>query len=629
MRRHFQTYAWCCTVFVVLSWGTARAGDILSIDGTRFRLDGKPFDMWGVRVPNALWDDATVQACINELPTYLSYGVNTIYVNLQGCWPGFDRNVDPNTGKYYDSSTFNPDGSLRPQYLARLQRLLEATRNQNMVVNICYFYQRQCRRAATTPYLDHDHFVDNAAIFRAMRNITEWLKPYRHVFIDVANEFGHEAYDYDDVFPWNGTDKWPTALVLQKAKLLVDSVHAVDPNRICGVSPWSNCGALEVSSADVWFYHGSGISRTPSRHDRPIINNESWHAPAYRVGDPGIRLDGVYTEDQKDMLKNEPVQQYNMGYFWFWHSGWLLMYPFRFDVGGDGTEQDPGDRWMFEHIHQFRFKVTLSDLDAEVADGKVHLSWKAETRLENTRFNVYRCAEPFFSLGGPLVVKVGAAVADQDPATQAIDWSEAAEGFLGNPAQNAFYAITATHGGLESALYGYAGELDFPLVITAGTDFNAVALPFAQQTPFTAADLVARFPCINSVACLDPESGQFQQYAPQLPATNFLLNPAEALLVNATAPGVMSLAGALVNGSYQLKASLQGRLNTIVLPFSKRHLTKASDLLANIPRCTQVGRWNPEAQAVEFYQPSQPASNFTLIPGWPYFVRVSQDVTWP
>ncbi|MDZ7392235.1 MAG: hypothetical protein ONB25_04930 [candidate division KSB1 bacterium] len=630
MRFLFGFRAVIATGLVILSsLQMTHAGNVLSVDGTRFRLDGKPFDMWGVRVPNALWDDATVEACIRELPKYLAYGVNTIYVNLQGCWPGFDRNIDPNTGMYYDSSTFEPDGSLRPQYLARLRRLLEATRELNMVVNVCYFYQRQCRRAATTPYLDHDHFVDNAAIFRAIRNITLWLKPYRHVFIDVANEFGHEGYDYDDVFPWNGTEKWPTSLVLQKAKVLVDSVHASDPNRICGVSPWSNCGALEVPTADVWFYHGSGIARTPSRHDRPIINNESWHAPAYRVGDPGIRLDGVYTEDQKDMLRNEPVQQYNMGYFWFWHTGWLLMYPFRFDVGGDGTEQDPGDRWMFEHIHQFRFKVTFSNLNAEIVDGKVHLWWNADTKLENTRFNVYRSTEPFFSLGNPLVVKVAAAISDQNPGTPVVDWSDKAESLLGNPAQNAFYAITATHGELESALYGYVGEIDFPLVTTSGTDFNAVAIPFAQEDQSSAADLLIRFPQINSVARFNPATGQLLQYVPALPATDFRLNSAEVLLANASSPGIMSLAGRVADGSYLLRALPEGRLNAIVLPFSKRHLTRASDLLGNIPRCTHVGRWNAQAQAVEFYQPSQPATNFPLMPGWPYFVRVSQDVTWP
>ncbi len=598
----------------------ALAGDLLSVDGTRFRLDGRPFDMWGVRVPNALWDDATVEACIRELPTYLSNGFNTIYVNLQGCSPEFDRNIDPNTGKYYDSSTFNPDGSLRPQYLARLRRLLEATRNLDMAVNVCYFYQRQCRRAATTPYLDHDHFVDEAAIFRAIRNITEWLKPYRHVFIDVANEFGHQGYDYDEVFPWNNT-KYILETTIQKAQVLVDSVHAVDPHRICGVSPWSDCGPLRVPTADVWYYHGSKNIPTPT--DRPIINNESWHSPA------DVRLDGVYPDWQQDMLKNEPVQQYNMGNFWFWHSGWLLIHPFRFHIGGYGTEQDPGDRWMFEHIHQFRFKVTISDLNAEIANGKVHLWWSAATKLENVRFNVYRCPEPSFSLGNPLVVRVAAAIADQRPETQVIDWADDAQGLLGNPAQNAFYAVTATHGDLESALHGYAGEIDFPLVTTAGTDFNAIAIPFAQTGISTAADLLARFPQINSATSFDPVEGRLQQFVPVLPGTNYAVGTGQVVLVNATAPGVLTLAGAVSESRYQLRASPEGRLNAIVLPFSKRHLTRASDLLGNISRCTHVGRWNAEAQEVQFYRPSQPESNFTLTPGWPYFVRVSQDVTWP
>ncbi|MGQ9559405.1 MAG: hypothetical protein ACUVWA_02730 [Candidatus Oleimicrobiaceae bacterium] len=606
---------------LLLVWLPAQAGDVLTVDGIRFRLDGKPFDMWGVRVPNALWDNGTVQACINELPTYLSYGVNTIYVNLQGNDPGFDHGIDPTTGKYYDCSTYNPDGSLRPEYLERLRRLLEATRNLDMVVNICYFYQRQCRRAATTPYLDHDHFVDNAAIFRAIRNITEWLKPYRHVFIDVANEFGHEKYDYDEVFPWNGRDKYPTAFLVEKAQVLVDSVHAVDPARICGVSPWSDCGPLRVPTADVWFYHGSKNVPTPT--DRPIINNESWHSPQ------DVRLDGVYPESQQEWLKNEPVQQYNMGNFWFWHSGWLLLYPFRFDVGGYGTEQDPGDRWMFEHIHQFRFRVTLSDLNAQVVDNKVRLSWNAETKLENMRFNVYRSTEPLFSLGHPLAVKIGTAVSDQYPNSPAIEWTDEATGYVGNPAQNVFYAVTATHGELESALYGFAGEIDFPLLTTPGTDFNAVALPFSQPSFTSASELITLCPQINSVARFDPVTGLLHQFTPSLPGTDFPLGASQVLLVNVSTPSVMTVAGKLPETGYQLRALPAGRYNAIVLPFSKHHLTTASELLADIPRCVQVGKWNVELQAVEFYQPSQPASDFPLTPGWPYFVRVSQDVTWP
>ncbi len=613
-------WKWIAPLLLVV-WLPARAGDLLTVDGTRFRLDGKPFDMWGVRVPNALWDDATVQACINELPTYLSYGVNTIYVNLQGCWPGFDRNIDPNTGKYYDNSTYNPDGSLRPAYLNRLRRLLEATRDLGMVVNICYFYQRQCRLARPSEYLDHDHFVNSAAIFRALRNITEWLRPYRHVFIDVANEFGHADYDYDDVFPWNGNDKYPTAFLIEKAQVLVDSVHAVDPTRICGVSPWSDCGPLRVPTADVWFYHGSKNIPTPT--DRPIINNESWHSPN------DVGLDGIYPESQQDWLKNEPVQQYNMGNFWFWHSGWLLVYPFRFDVGGYGTEQDPGDRWMFEHIHQFRFKVTFSDLNAQVVDNRVRLYWNAETKLENMRFNVYRSTEPLFSLGNPLVVKIGAAVSDQYPSSPAIEWTDEAAGYVGNPERNAFYAITATHGELESAPYGYAAEVDFPLLTAPGTDFNAVALPFNQPGLTSASELMTLFPQVNSVARFDPATGLLHQFTPSLPSTDFFFGVPQVLLVNVSTQGVMSLAGKLAEMSYQLRALPAGRLNTIVLPFSKHHLTRASELLANIPRCDKVGRWNAELQAVEFYQPSQPASDFPLTPGWPYFVRVSQDVTWP
>ncbi len=329
---------------VSLVWGaTLWAGELLSTQGTKFYLDGKRFDMWGVRTVNALWDEETTARFLEALPDYKRHGVNTVGINLQGGHPGFER--DPVSGKWYSNSAFNSDGSLKPQHMERLRRILERTKELDMVVNIGYFYQRQCRKAALTEGLDRDHWDSDEAIFRAVREATAWLRPYRHVFLDIANEFGHGGYQYPNVFPDRGAVSMET--LIAKGKVLVDLVHEVDPDRLCGISPISDKGILNIPGMNVAFTHGH-----PQQHlsgNLPQVNNEQLNR-----GDCG-----VYDEATKATIMAEAMQERDNGNYWFWHSEWIQYLPCHFSVGGNGTSSDPGDGWIFRFIAQASVAMTV------------------------------------------------------------------------------------------------------------------------------------------------------------------------------------------------------------------------------------------------------------------------------
>ncbi len=303
----------------------------MSVQGTRFLLDGRPFEMWGIRVVNALWDDQQTQELLAAMPQYRAHGINTIGVNLQGGSPGFE--IDAN-GKWYSNNAFRPDGSLKPEYMERLRAILERARELDMVVNVGYFYQRQCRKKSLTPNLDRDHWDSPAGIYRAVRNATEWLRPYRHVFLDIANEFGHGGYQYPEVF---STAKRPADRV-PLAKALVDTVHTVDPDRLCGVSPMSDEGIIDIPTADICYTHGH-----PQAHlagNRPQVNNEQLNRGS----------NGVYTPELKQQITSEAMLERENGNYWFWHSAWIQYYPFNFTLTGNGTAASPGDAWMLEFI---------------------------------------------------------------------------------------------------------------------------------------------------------------------------------------------------------------------------------------------------------------------------------------
>ncbi len=91
-------------------------------------------------------------------------------------------------------SGFRPDGSLKPEWLRRLERLLVAADQRGMAVNLMYFYQGQ------------DEMFDSPdAIHVAARNITDWLidKKFRNVIVDIANEWDllGNNWDFRGLYP--------------------------------------------------------------------------------------------------------------------------------------------------------------------------------------------------------------------------------------------------------------------------------------------------------------------------------------------------------------------------------------------------------------------------------------------
>lgn len=145
------------------------------------------------------------EAVIQALDFYKSRGVLMIDVSLQGAQPGYDPAVNgidreyayragPAKGAYV--SAFRPDGSLKPEWLARLELLLRAANQRGMIVNLIYFHHGQ-----------DEQFASTAAIHRAAHNITDWLiaRDFRNVLIDVADEYDLPGpqWDFGGYIPQN------------------------------------------------------------------------------------------------------------------------------------------------------------------------------------------------------------------------------------------------------------------------------------------------------------------------------------------------------------------------------------------------------------------------------------------
>jgi hypothetical protein len=236
-------------------------------------LTAKPFD-----------PDANTNAVIAALDFYKRHGVLMINVSLQGGQAGYDHHIygldrsngyryGPEKGTYV--SAFRPDGSLKPDWLARLERLLSAADLRGMIVNLMFFYQGQ-----------DESFDSTDAIHAAAHNITVWLigKNFRNVIVDIANEWDlrGDLWDFASYIPEN------IPKLIGETRDCFQKAHA-DYALPISVSSDGRMNYPEsfLEFVDLVLLHGNG--RAPQQKLRRAADLKSWPRPILMTEDDNGR----------------------------------------------------------------------------------------------------------------------------------------------------------------------------------------------------------------------------------------------------------------------------------------------------------------------------------------------------
>ena len=185
------------------------------------------------------WDaERNTREFLAAMPVWRAHGLLSFTINLQGGSPeGYSR-VQP-----WRNSAIDPDGSLRPDYLARLKRIVDFADDLGMVVVLGYFYFGQDQLLA-----------DEAAVIRAVDNATRWIHDHgwRHVIIEVNNEC-NVRYDHAVLQPPRVHELIERVKAMKSAaghRLLVSTSYG--GNTIPGENV--------VRAADFLLLHGNGVS---------------------------------------------------------------------------------------------------------------------------------------------------------------------------------------------------------------------------------------------------------------------------------------------------------------------------------------------------------------------------------
>ena len=126
--------------------------------------------------------DRNTDEFVAAMPEWRRHGLLCAVVNLQGGSPeGYSREQP------WHNSAIRSDGSLRPDYLERLEKIIDRADELGMAIMLGVFYFGQ----------DH-RLTDEAAVKRAVTNTVDWIadRGYANVLLEIANEhdirYGHD-----------------------------------------------------------------------------------------------------------------------------------------------------------------------------------------------------------------------------------------------------------------------------------------------------------------------------------------------------------------------------------------------------------------------------------------------------
>ena len=281
------------------------------------------------------WDpDRNTSEFIAAMPDWRRHGLLAFTLNLQGGSPEGYSKSQP-----WLNSAFAPDGTLRPAYMARLQRILDRADQLHMVVILGYFYVAQAR-----------HLSGDATILRAADNASHWLLShnYRNVIVEIANESGARFVEHPILQPDHIAE-----LITRERKLTSHGRHLLVGTSFGGreLPPGS-----VVTASDFILIHGNGVS-DPNRISQMVRDTRA--IPGYTPKPILFNEDDHYAFDQPLSNFTAAIAEHaSWGYFDYRMAG---------ETFADGYQSVPVD-WTISSPRKRAFFRLLAEITGSPAD---------------------------------------------------------------------------------------------------------------------------------------------------------------------------------------------------------------------------------------------------------------------
>lgn len=156
----------------------------ITIKGTRFEMNGEPFEYTGISFFNAIFNEEfnqNSQVRKEWMQKFLDTGINVLRVWCQ--WDNDRGFIDAGEGK----TIFNNDGSVKPEYLDRIKAIAGDADEKGMVILLVFFSRESWNQNLR---------LSDEASEKGVSMLARKLKPYRNVIFQIWNEFDNRTVDY-------------------------------------------------------------------------------------------------------------------------------------------------------------------------------------------------------------------------------------------------------------------------------------------------------------------------------------------------------------------------------------------------------------------------------------------------
>ena len=212
------------------------------------------------------WDaDRNTSEFIAAMDDWYAKGLLAFNINFQGGSPEGYSKSQP-----WENNTFDADGTLRPAFAKRMERIIDKADQLGMVVNLSIFYFGQDER-----------LTDEKAVIAAVDNSVAWIlkKKYKNIILEVANECNNKAYKH----PIIGQDRIHELILRIKKNapgLLVSTSfngNCIPPDKVVEVSDYVLIHGNGVSDPKRITQMVQEVKALPSYRPMPIVFNEDDH----------------------------------------------------------------------------------------------------------------------------------------------------------------------------------------------------------------------------------------------------------------------------------------------------------------------------------------------------------------
>lgn len=279
----------------------------LSVNGTRFEMNGKPFEFTGLSFFNAIFNqefNSDRELRLKYLHKFREYGINVLRVWCQ--WDNSRGFIDGGEGR----TMYKTDGSLNQNWLGNLKGILSDADSSGCVIELVLFSRESWNENIR---------LEDIASQNAVSSITSALKPYRNLIFQIWNEFNYRTLDYLKTIKSIDQDR-----IVTNSPGYAGSLGSIEENRMLDyLSPHTT-----RDDSKHWEIAAKEIGYLLEKYNKPVVDDEPARKGTSQFGGPKTPV----------VPTDHLIHIYNV-----WKSGGYVTYHHDMFQTGYGSESVPPD----------------------------------------------------------------------------------------------------------------------------------------------------------------------------------------------------------------------------------------------------------------------------------------------